>query len=119
MPAGRPAKQDRSAFGERLTRLRETAKLSQREVSEALGIAQPSYAAWERRTVAITPEQLQRLAEVLGCEVEDFFLDEGEDRKKPGPVGRARKTFETVSQLPRPKQKKILDVVDMLIKSEA
>ena len=119
MPAGRPAKQERSAFGTRLTQLRETAKLSQREISEALGIAQPSYAAWERRSVAITPEQLQRLAEILGCEVEDFFLDDGNDRKKPGPVGRARKTFETVSQLPRPKQKKILDVVDMLIKSEA
>ncbi len=119
MPAGRPPKQERSAFGARLTQIREIAKLSQRDVSEALGIAQPSYAAWERRSVAIPPEQLRKLALILGCEIEDFFLDEGEDRRKPGPVGRARKTFESVSQLPRPKQKKILDVVDMLIKSEA
>lgn len=115
MNPGRPAKTERSAFGQRLQALRESAKLTQREVAAALEISQPSYAAWERHTVALSAEQIQKLAEVFGVEVADLFRDEAGNRKRTGPVGRARKTFETVSTLPRSRQKQILDVVDVLL----
>lgn len=35
--------------------------------------------------------------------------------RRGGPVGRTRRVFETVSQLPRNQQQKILDVVDALV----
>lgn len=115
--AGRPPKTQRSAFGERLQFLREQANLTQREVAASLGISQPSYAAWESRDVGLTLDQLIKLANVLGVDVEEF-LSTGEKPKRNGPVGRARKTFETISSLPRSRQKQILDVVEILLRKD-
>jgi transcriptional regulator with XRE-family HTH domain len=114
MQTGRPAKSKRSEFGARLHALREAAGLSQAQVADKLGIKQPSYAAWERRAVALSHEQLQQLADILGVKVEDFFRSD-EPAKRGGPVGRAKRAFEVVSKLPRSQQQKILDVVDALI----
>ena len=115
MKTGRPPQIEQSAFGRRLQSLRESANLTQREVAGTLGISQPSYAAWERRGVALNAEQLAKLAEIFGVEVADLFRDDENGVKRTGPVGRARKTFEAVSELPRSRQKKILDVVDVLL----
>jgi len=91
--------------------------MTQREVAATLGISQPSYVAWERRDVGLTTEQLKALADALGCEIEDFFLDEEQPRKRTGPTGRARQLFEEVSQLPRRRQKDILEMVEILLRS--
>jgi transcriptional regulator with XRE-family HTH domain len=112
---GRPAKIERSALGQRIAALREAANLSQREVAAGLGIAQPSYAAWERRNVALTHDQLKKLAQILGVQVADFFSESDQPARRNGPVGRARKTFEAISALPRSRQKQLLDVVDILM----
>ncbi|GHC14433.1 helix-turn-helix domain-containing protein [Cerasicoccus arenae] len=115
MKTGRPPKSKRSDFGARIQNFREAASLSQREVAEKLGISQPSYAAWERRNVGLTQDQLEKLAQIFKIEVVDFFASEEQRKRRGGPVGRAKTTFEAVSQLPRPQQLKILDVVDALI----
>lgn len=115
MQTGRPAKSKRSEFGSRLHALREAAGLSQAQVAEKLGIKQPSYAAWERRPVALSHEQIQQLADILGVKPEDFFRAEDTAAKRGGPVGRAKRAFEVVSKLPRSQQQKILDVVEALV----
>jgi transcriptional regulator with XRE-family HTH domain len=112
---GRPPKTNRSAFGERLQFLREQAKLTQREVAEQLGISQPSYVKWERRDIGLTRDRLHQLASILGVDVENFFSADDQP-KRNGPVGRARKTFETISSLSRSRQKQILDVVEILLR---
>ena len=114
MKTGRPPLTEQAPFGKRLQSLREGANLTQRELAAALGISQPSYAAWERRGVALAADQIKKLAEVLGVEVADLFRDENA-AKRNGPVGRARRTFEAVSRLPRSRQRSILDVVDILV----
>jgi len=115
MQTGRPSKSKRSEFGARLHTLREAAGLSQAAVAQKLGIKQPSYAAWERRSVALSHAQLQRLAEIFGVQIEEFFHSQPSALKRGGPVGRAKRAFEVVSKLPRSQQQKILDVVDALI----
>jgi transcriptional regulator with XRE-family HTH domain len=79
-----------------------------------MGISQPSYAAWERREVALTASQLGTLAKTFRCEVADFFHHESPKRGR-GPTGRASKTFEELSKLLRSKQKDIVDLVENLI----
>ena len=114
MQTGRPPLSPASEFGTRLRELREEAKISQKEVAIVLGISQPSYAKWERREVAVSPSQLRLLAETFGCEVGNFFTDD-EVKKPRGPVGRAKKMFEEVSQLPRYRQRDILEIVERLL----
>ena len=117
MQTGRPAKTNRSEFGARLHALRETAGLSQAQVAEKLGIAQPTYALWERRTAAIPATQLQKLSEIFGVGVEALFDSDKTAKRGNGPIGKARAVFERVSQLPRSRQQKIVDVVEALLKA--
>lgn len=120
MKTGRPAQTPRSDFGSRIHALREAAGLSQQEVADQLGISQPSYALWERKTSAIRAEHVVKLAEVLGVKVEDLYNGNPKSTRRGGPSGRAKRVFEEVSDLPRQKQKRILDVVeDLLIARKA
>ena len=114
MPRGRPTKSPRTDFGARVKELRLAAGLSQQEVADELGIAQSSYADWERRNVATTPEQLKRLAGILGVDVGDLFKQGGEAAKR-GPTGRAREIFTSISGMPRSRQKKVLDLVEVIV----
>lgn len=115
MKTGRPAKSERSDFGARVHALREAAGLSQREVAEQLGISQPSYALWKRNNVALRPEQLLKLAGVLGVRADELLDRPSTSNRRGGPAGKAKRVFETVSQLPRSQQQKILEVVEALI----
>jgi transcriptional regulator with XRE-family HTH domain len=112
MQTGRPAKSQRSEFGARLHALREAAGLSQSQVADQLGIKQPTYALWERRTTAISAIQLQQLADVFGVGIDALFLDAKAARRGNGPTGKARQLFERVSLLPRAAQQRILANVE-------
>jgi transcriptional regulator with XRE-family HTH domain len=115
MKTGRPAISPRSDFGARVYALREAAGLSQREVAAQLGISQPSYALWERRSVALRPDQLAKLAQILGVGVEELVTPSASGNRRSGPQGKAKRIFEKVSELPRSQQQKILEVVEALI----
>jgi transcriptional regulator with XRE-family HTH domain len=115
MKTGRPSKSERSDFGARVYAVREAAGLSQREVAAQLGISQPSYALWERNDVALRPDQLVKLAGVLGVRVEALLHPPTNGHRRGGPEGKAKRVFETVSQLPRGQQKQIIKVVEALV----
>lgn len=117
MQVGRPPKISRTPFGERLFAARTAAGLSQAEVAEKFGVTQTSYADWERRPVALRPDQIERLAEVLKVSVEYLFATNGKPKDRGGPVGRARRAFERVSKLPRSQQQHILKVVEAFVES--
>jgi len=115
MQTGRPAKYPRTPFGERVYAAREAAKLSQAEVAEQLGLSQNAYAMWERRPIALRPQQIEQLAGVLGVTVEALFGKVPLPTKPSGPMGRAKKAFEAVSQLPRNQQSTILSMVESVV----
>jgi len=112
MKTGRPSKLPRSDFGARLHAAREAAGLSQAQMSEKLGIHQTSYAAWERHTVALRPEQLKTVADLCGVTVEHLIGTEQTTKRGGGPTGKARALFERVSTLPRSSQQRILAGVE-------
>lgn len=112
MPGGRPPKHQRSPFGERLYAARIAAGLSQTQVAEKLGVTQPSYADWERRTVALRPDYLPKLAATLGVSVDQLLGVDERPKRGTGPIGKARQVFERVSQLPRATQQRILANVE-------
>jgi transcriptional regulator with XRE-family HTH domain len=112
MPGGRPPKLKRSEFGERLVSIRQRAGLSQTEVAEKLGVSQQAYAGWERSTTALRPDDLAKLAEVLGTTTDELLGKQIAAKRGPGPTGRARQVFERVSQLPRATQQRILANVE-------
>jgi transcriptional regulator with XRE-family HTH domain len=111
MQTGRPAKNERPPFGERLHALREQAGLSQAQLAEKLGIAQRSYSQWERRPVALRHDQLVTLADALGISLPELLGDTGDKKRGGGPTGKLRQVFERASKLPRDQQRHVLRVV--------
>lgn len=59
--------------GSKLKELREKKKLSQYKVAEILGVAQSTVAMWESGTNIPTADKLPRIAEVLGCSIDELF----------------------------------------------
>ena len=76
---------------------------------------QAGYAAWERDSVTLRPEQIRQLAKILNVPVESL-LGETEDRRlKTGPTGKVRRVFEKVGRLPRHQQSKVVEFVDAFV----
>jgi transcriptional regulator with XRE-family HTH domain len=115
MPVGRPPKFKRSPFGEKLLAARQQVGLSQIQVAEKLGITQQTYAGWERRTTALKPDYISKLAALLNVSVDYLLGHENGGKQKGGPIGKARRVFEEVSRLPRHQQQRILGIVEDLI----
>lgn len=120
MPAGRPSKFQRTAFGKRIYEARVKAGLTQKQVSEKLEVTQPTYADWERRAVSIKPDYLAMLSKILDVSLEYLV---GTDSKKQsrstgGPVGKVRQVFNEVNSLSRHQQKRIISVVEDMIAAQ-
>jgi transcriptional regulator with XRE-family HTH domain len=119
MQRGRPSQRPRCPFGDRLYAARAALGLSQAKVAERLGITQTAYADWERYPVALRPDQVAKLTEILKIPIEQLYGNGREKRQSGGPVGKARRAFEGVSQLPKRQQQKIVEVVEAFVAQHA
>jgi hypothetical protein len=82
---GRPCKATRPAFGERVAAPRRGA-FTQLQVASGLRISQPSYALWERSNVALRPDQLTSLAQILGVAIEEPIEEPWKGGCRGGPA---------------------------------
>lgn len=98
--------------GPHLYNARLQAGLSQTQIAEQLDITQPSYADWERRSVALKPEYLPKLAQILNVPVDYLLGAKSTARRGPGPAGKARQVFAAVSRLPRKQQQKVIEMAE-------
>ena len=112
MPAGRPSQSKRSAFGERLFNARRKKGVSQHEAAELMQIAQQTYASWERRDIAIKPEDIVKLAEIMETSVSFLLGCEEEPAKQNGPTGKLRKLTDDVQKLPRYQQQRVVATLE-------
>ena len=115
---GRPAKKERTAFGERLYLVRVAAGLSQQQLADKLGLSQRAYAYWERHPVALRPDQLEQLAAVLNISVSDLMGEKEEKKRGTGPTGRMKQLFEQANDLPRSQRQKIAAVLEAFISQQ-
>lgn len=117
MARGRPAKKPRSAFGSRLVAARERVGLTQTELGELLGVSQRAVAHWERTPTALYPEQIEALAKALKISANEL-LGLQPPKAKSGRKSLLQQRVEQLENLPRSKQKTILQVLDMALKSD-
>lgn len=117
MQRGRPSTRPRTDFGRRLYEARTIKGLSQAQVAEALGVTQASYGAWERVPVALRPEQLEKLADILGVSVSHLFGEQA-TRRANGPRGKARQLFEQLNELPRSQQSHAIAVLEAFVNNK-
>ena len=115
MQKGRPSTRQRSPFGQRVHAARLAIGLSQAEVAEKVGITQSGYASWERDAVALRPEQLLKLTDILQVSVEHLLGVKESPKRGSGPTGRLRRLFEEASKLPRNQQEKVFSILQPFV----
>ncbi len=115
MQTGRPSKHPRTAFGSRLHSAREAAGLTQSQVAEKLGITQTAYALWERRSVALRPDQISKVSEILNITIDHLFGKDTKSSGRGGSVSKLHRLLEAASNLPRGQQQKLIAVVEPFI----
>ncbi len=106
------------SLGKRIAELRKEQGLTQAQLAELLGLTQQQVGHFEvgRRRVPVS--LLPALARAVGTSVEDLI---GEDRKpgKRGPAPKLQRHLERISQLPRARQRFVLQVLDSVLQQEA
>ena len=112
---GRPAKHQRTTFGDRLAAAREAAGLTQVQLAHKLGTTQRVITYWERGTVALRADQLRSLADALGVSTDYLLGRENGSKTRGGPVGKMRQIFEEASRLSRGQQQHIIRVLEPFV----
>jgi len=102
--------------GRHLLSLRGKAGLTQTELAAAIGVPQANITFWEWSEKPPKSNLLPKMAGALGVRVQDLIYSEHVAIvKRAGPVGEVQRVFESVRDLPRSQQRKIIDTVDALV----
>jgi transcriptional regulator with XRE-family HTH domain len=119
MQTGRPSTRPRTPFGAKLHAAREAKGFTQSQVAGELGITQTAYALWERRPVALKPDQIEKVAKVLGVRGADLFSGTDKPRARGGSIGKLQRLLEAASSLPRNQQLKLIAVVEPFVEQHS
>jgi len=105
------------SFGARLAELRKERGLTQVQLAERLEITQQQLASYEvgRRRVPVS--LLAPLAESLAASVEEL-LGAAPKAKKRGPAPKLERHLERISQLPRARQRFVLEMLDTVLQHD-
>lgn len=102
-----------------LVALREAAGLTVRGLARELGINHTTVLKWEQTGKVAKTEFLIPMSSLLGVTIEEL-LGQPKPRKSAAPGGKLGQVFREVSELPRRKQQRIVEVVeDMLTAQKA
>ena len=106
-------------FGSRLRSFRKTQGLTQGELGEAIGASTRAVCSYERNECDPPVYVLAGLASALNVSIDDLLSRNGgkEIKQEPTPRRWIRK-IEQIQKLPEHKQKAIVQVLDMALKSQ-
>lgn len=115
--AGRPPNKPAPVFGSRLAALRKAHGLTQPKMAEMLGISSAMLAYYERKATNPTAEFIRKAAAALNVSVDQLLGHEVKNgRSRPGPPSQLEQRLSAVRQLPRDKQKVVLQFLDAFLR---
>lgn len=101
----------------RLAEIRKARGMSQKELSDRLGISQPIVSDYEHGTLRIHGELLLKLAHILGVSADEILgLKPLRDLPRAQPR-KLVKRFRAVQDLPPKEQQKVLDHIDTVVQN--
>lgn len=106
-------------LGRRIAEARKTANITQVELAATLGIAQQTLAHYEGGVSRIPVALLSAVASAVSAPIEDLLgLDEKRSSKR-GPAPKLQQQLERITQLPKPQQKFVMQMLDTVLQQAA
>jgi transcriptional regulator with XRE-family HTH domain len=114
-PVARTATNTPETLGQRLARLRRERGLTQTELAQTLGVAQPVLSDYERGELRLHGQLIITLARILRVSADELLGLE--QAKGPGPVKNRRllRRLQQLEKLPRRDQQALLRTIDAFL----
>lgn len=100
-------------FGEKISKLKKTKKMSQVELARITGISRDAISKYERGDVLPSVEYAKRIAQALGVSL-DFLVSDSQQEEALD--NEAVKRIKEIQTLPQQEKEKLFSVVDALIR---
>lgn len=107
-------KQFYQALGRRIAELRKAQGLTQQQLAERLGVSQQTLAHYEVGRLRVAVAMLPGLAKELAVSVEEL-VGVPVRKNKRGPTPKLQQQLERISQLPRAKQRFVIEMLDTVL----
>lgn len=103
-------------LGGRIAKRRKAQGLTQKKLTERLGISQQTLAHYEVGRLRVAVAMLPNLARELDTTVEELISEHTEvSHNKRGPTSRLHQQIDKISQLPRSKQRFVMEMLDTVL----
>lgn len=105
-----------AALGLRIAQLRKAQSLTQQQLAEQLGIAQQTLAHYEGARLRVPASMLPQLAQIFGMAIDTLVGQPvASTRGTRGRVSALHQQMELIEQLPKPKQKFVLQMLQTVL----
>ncbi len=107
-----------AGLGERAAQARNTRNITLVQLAQALALSQQTIQAYKmgRRRIAVS--MLRLLAKMLGVKLDELLADGEPSPHKCGPVSQLQQHLRRISQLPNPKPRMIMQMIDALLQQQ-
>lgn len=102
-------------LGARIAELRKVRGITQVQLAETLGVSQQTIQAYEVGRRRIQVSALPVVARILGSSLEELFGEKESTRSKRGPASQLQRSIERISELPKTKQKFVIEMLDAMV----
>lgn len=103
------------SLGSRIAALRKEAHLTQVQLARTLGVAQSTLNAYELGQRRVPVSALPVLAKALGVSLEALMGEADQASKKRGPTPKLAQLMERISQLAKPQQRFVIQVLESVL----
>jgi transcriptional regulator with XRE-family HTH domain len=102
-------------LGLRIARLRKEQSLTQVQLAESLCISQQHMASFEKGIRKIPASMLPKLSTLLAVTLEDLLGMTDSKTARRGPTPKLQRQVELISQLPKTKQRFVMEMLDTVL----
>jgi transcriptional regulator with XRE-family HTH domain len=102
-------------LGSRIATMRKDNHLTQVQLAETLGVAQPTLNAYELGQRRVPVSALPLLAKALGVSLEELMGEPAAKSSKRGPAPKLAQHMEKISRLPKTKQRFVMEMLDTVL----
>ena len=103
-------------MGVRIALLRKQSNITQVQLAEVLGVSQASVTAYESGQRRVPVSMLPLLARTLGTSVEELIGEQpSAAARKRGRAPKLEQQLQRISELPKPRQRAVIDVIEAML----
>ena len=114
--------QDKQFFidlGRRIAAHRQELNMSQQRLGELLSASQQTVAHYETARLRVPASMLPHLAKIFSVGVDDLIGHPARSASKRGPAPKLAQHLARISQLPKPKQRFVIEMLDTVLAQQS